>query len=306
MAEEKYKVGSKAPLGLFLRSKPDKQSVSITVLPMGQEVTKLADSGTTGWWQVAATIQGAVATGFVNSSFLVKVADFTPPPSVNSITPVHLPLGSKKVTRDGAARAYPLNEAKQPMRDGTASASVKAKQLTAIVEWLNVENKARYRANTVTYCNIYAYDYCYLAGVYLPRVWWKSAALLRLKTGKAVTPIYAETVDEINANSLFNWFKDFSAMFGWRRSFDLGEMQDAANDGQVVIISAQNKIPNKSGHICAVVPETTASQAARNGTEIIRPLQSQAGRNNHKYSTDGWWVRLASTFRDHSFWINAS
>jgi hypothetical protein len=34
-----------------------------------------------------------------------------------------------------------------------------------------VESSARYaRTPTQTYCNVYVADYCYLAGVYLPRV----------------------------------------------------------------------------------------------------------------------------------------
>ena len=84
-------------------------------------------------------------------------------------------------------------------------------------------------------------------------------------------------------------------------------MQTAANNGQVAIICAANRIPNRSGHITPVVPETTANKAERSGSGIvIKPLQSQAGRTNRKYQTDPWWNRLASTFREHGFWINGA
>jgi hypothetical protein len=35
-----------------------------------------------------------------------------------------------------------------------------------------------------TFCNIYAHDYCHLAGVYLPRVWWSAAAIEKLARAK--------------------------------------------------------------------------------------------------------------------------
>lgn len=307
MAQEEYKVGESAPQGLFLRSEPVvNESTKIAVLPMGQKVTKLAESSVANWWQVSTSLQGSNLTGYVNSRFLTAV--FTGPGSVNGITSVHLERTSP-VTRKNKAWAYALNEAGQPRRDATASASAKAAALTSIVNWLSVENATHLRYQPIpnaTYCNIYAYDYCYLAGVYLPRVWWTARALIDLSAGRPVTPIYGQTVHELNANSLFVWFEDFGSDFGWRRTGSIDEMQNAANNGQVVIISAQNKIPNRSGHICAVVPETSGNQAVREGGAVVRPLQSQAGRTNHKYWTDRWWVRLASTFRAHSFWINRS
>jgi hypothetical protein len=307
MAVTKYKVSDKASLGLFLRSEPvpKKEANKLAVLPMGQEVIKLADAEAAGWWNVSTTIDGTVVTGFVSSKFLTPVADFTPPPAIKGIKAVHL-FSDQKVARSNERYPYALNEQGQPTRDGAASTADKAKQLIQIIKWLDVENKIRYSPKVHTYCNIYAYDYCYLAGIFLPRVWWNSKALLDLKAGKSVTPVYGKTVDEINANSLFGWLKDFGPTFGWKRTFDLDEMQNAANSGQVVIICAPNKIPNKSGHICPVVPETAAQKAIRAGGKVTRPLQSQAGRNNHQYQTDAWWIRLSSTFREHGFWINAS
>lgn len=305
MSQLKFRVGEKATMGLYLRSEPVvKDSTKLAVLPLGQLVTKVADSPVSRWWEVSTTIEDVSVTGFVNSRFLVPDSTGVMPVLVSSISPVHLST-TNRITRNGTGHAFPLNEAAQPERNNSDSNAEKAKALTNIIKWLDVENKARYQPKpTSTYCNIYAYDYCYLGGVYMPRVWWMSSALAKLKAGQSVRPAYAETVQELNANSLFDWFRDFGSTFGWKRTFDLTEMQNAANDGQVVIISAQHKIPNRSGHICPVVPETAAKKAVRSGSTVSRPLQSQAGRNNRKYQTHVWWT--SANFRNFGFWINAS
>jgi hypothetical protein len=304
-SQDKFRVSNNAPQGLFLRSEPVvKESTRIALLPMGQVVTKKAASSVPNWWEVSTTLEGASVDGFVNSNFLTPDAAFTPPATVSSISPVHLSTTNRVVRGDKARLAYPLNESGQRTRNSTAAAAVKAKELTLIIRWLDVEVKARYAPTSqFTYCNIYAYDYCYLAGVYLPRVWWLAAALDKLKRGRPVSPIYAETVGELNANSLFNWLKEYGPTFGWNRTFDLTTAQNAANDGQVVIICGQNRIPNRSGHICPVVPETATAKAVRNGATVTKPLQSQAGRVNRQYQTQQWWTN--GTFRDWGFWINA-
>jgi len=307
MAQENFKVSNTAPSGLFLRSEPIvKEATKIAVLPMGHKVKKLAESDTPKWWKVSTTLGGSEMTGFVNSTFLTAVADFVAPESVNRIKEVHLKR-TAAVMRSNKAFAFALNEAGQPMRDPNASAANKVRKLTEIVEWLDVENTNHLRSKRLpnaTYCNIYAYDYCFLAQVYLPRVWWTSKALINLKAGRNVVPVYGETVHEMNANSLLIWLKDFGADFGWRRTASIDEIQNAANNGQVVVVSAQNKIPNRSGHICAVVPETASHKAVRSGGQVIKPLQSQAGARNFKYRTEKWWIVAASTFREHGFWIN--
>lgn len=306
MAQQKFRVSDKAPQGLFLRSEPVvKASTKIAVLPMGQSVTKKAVAAVPNWWEVSTTIDGAGVDGFLNSTFLVPDAAFVPPQTLSSVSPVHLSTNANVARGNKSRLAYPLNEVGQKTRNPSATGAIKAGELTAIVSWLDVERKARYAPNSQhTYCNIYAYDFCYLASVYLPRVWWLPSAIERLKQGKAVSPIYGQTVSELNANSLFNWLKDYGPTFGWNRTFDLTQMQNAANDGQVVIICAHNRKPNRSGHICSVVPETASKKATRSGVTVTHLLQSQAGRSNIKYFTRSWW--LSDTFRDFGFWINAS
>jgi hypothetical protein len=93
--------------------------------------------------------------------------------------------------------------------------------LRQIVSWLGVEHHARYRpGGGTTYCNICSYDYCYLAGAYLPRVWWTSGAIADLRAGRTVPVQYNATVREINANGLYNWLQDYGPEFGWTRVQD--------------------------------------------------------------------------------------
>ena len=79
-------------------------------------------------------------------------------------------------------------------------------ELGAILEWLAPDDvrHTRYQPRDhATFCNVYAHDYCHLAGVYLPRVWWTAGAIERLAGGERVAPRYAQTVDELRANDLF-------------------------------------------------------------------------------------------------------
>jgi hypothetical protein len=194
-------------------------------------------------------------------------------------------------------RAYPLGEDNRPTRaTGTA----------AIVRYLDVEKSARYQpTNAQTFCNIYACDYCYLAGVYLPRVWWTSRALADIAAGLTVPVKYAETVAELNANALHTWLHEFGSSFGWIQTTSLDQLQTAANAGQVSVICAQRSESSKPGHIAVVVPESAPPEIAiSNATGIRVPLQSQAGRSNYSFSCKPgrWWE--GAQFRTFGFWIH--
>jgi len=307
--EENFRVGEGALQGLFIRSAPvATEATKIAVLPMGQKVKKLTESTTPGWWQVSTNREGVEIIGFVSSRFLVVAKDFVAPKEVKGISPVHLHR-TNPVTRKNTKWAFALNETEQPTRNATDSAANKAKSLTEIVKWLDVENVNHVRYKPIpnaTYCNIYAYDYCLRAGVFLPRIWWTGKALIDLAAGKKVAPVYGETVLEMNANSLFNWLKEFGATFGWEKTASLEKLQNAANKGQIAIICAAHKKTNKSGHIVAVVPETNSHKAERRDGLVVKPLQSQAGRINRRYQTDLWWIRPSANLREHGFWINAA
>jgi hypothetical protein len=68
---------------------------------------------------------------------------------------------------------------------------------------------------------------------------------------------------------------------------------------------ARRKEDGRSGHIVAVVPETAAHTAVRNGSgEVTGPLQSQAGARNARYlTTAGWWT--GDQFAESAYWIHA-
>lgn len=302
MPEPRFRVTATA---LNLRSAPViEPSTRLAVLPHGHQVARLAVAADDpDWWRVATHLGGTPVEGFVAHRFLAPVDDFEPPPPVAGLPPAHLRQDRPDITRrrDGG-RAYPLGEAGRPRRRG-ATAAERAAELTAIVDWLGVDDPAhrRYpRQGSTTFCNIYAYDYCYLAGVYLPRVWWTGPALNRLGAGETVMPLYGDTVRELTANELFDWLLGFGPAFGWRRLFDETALQESANAGEVCVICAQRVRREQSGHITAVVPEVAGREALRRGATVTTPLQSQAGWNTIRYGTPHWWS--AEKFREAGFW----
>ena len=203
----------------------------------------------------------------------------------------------------------------------------------AIVETLNVTESARYQPGEgKTYCNIYAYDVVTAMGGYLPRVWWTDAtwgkiqagaeivslaALERMKKDKedvsnVVAPEYGVTVGEQNANALTKWMHKSGGEFGWSAATDMEAAQTAANQGQIVILLAANKVASKSGHVSVVLAESSEHQAGRDETtnKVVVPLQSQAGSKNFKYSSEGgapgstdkkWWED--AKHKDGAAWI---
>jgi 4-hydroxy-L-threonine phosphate dehydrogenase PdxA len=144
-------------------------------------------------------------------------------------------------------------------------------------------------------------------------VWWTQAALKRLTPGQSVAVKYDATVSELNANSLSDWLESFGSRFGWNRTYDLTELQNAANQGQVCVIVAKRKLAldkttgklrRKSGHIAVVVPETSSKQAKRKNNIVTIPLQSQAGKSNFRYRNNSVWWK-SQQFEKYSFWIHS-
>ena len=292
-------------LGLNLRSRPETTpSTRLAVLPQGHRVERLSEAPDPDWWQVATTLGGTTVEGFVAHRFLDPASDPAPDPAdpvVADVPAVHLAEAPGTTRARAGGRAFPLGEAGWPDRPA-GSAAQKAAALTAIVEWLAVDDPQhlRYqRQGSTTFCNIYAHDYCYLAGAYLPRVWWNGPALQRLAVGETPVVKYGTTVRELNANSLFDWLTAFGPSFGWQRIFDPAELQRAANEGAVCIACAQRVQLDQSGHIVAVVPETDDHRALGNA-QVTTPLQSQAGWINFRYGTPRGWVD--PNFRDRGFW----
>jgi hypothetical protein len=206
------------------------------------------------------------------------------------------------------ANAHSLNEPNQPGRKGTTADDIRA-ELAAIIDWLAVDDASHLRyqpRSRSTFCNIYAHDYCHLAGVYLPRVWWTPGAIEALAQGERVEALYDHTIEEQRANDLFRWLRDFGPRFGWRQTGMLSKLQLEVNQGAIGLIVARRKEDGLSGHIVVVVPETNEHQARRNmAGEVIGPLQSQAGTTNFRYATGkpNWWKD--ERFADCAFWLHA-
>jgi hypothetical protein len=300
-----------------LISTPETANV-ITHLPDGHPVRALTGKAIKGFMEIETSLAGALVRGFVSKKMLA--ADAAAPALIEVLQPatelpttgiiaVTMPRRHGSVTRrSDRANAHSLNEPKQPKRVGTNAATLRA-ELNAIIDWLAVDEPthARYQPRDgLTFCNIYAHDYCHLAGVYLPRVWWSSNALVTLAQGGAVAPLIGNTIHELRANDLFRWLRDQGPRFGWRQTGSLSKLQQAANQGAIGLIIARRKEDGRSGHIVPVVPELGELRAKRDTSgEVSAPLQSQAGTSNFRFGTGrtAWW--LGQEFAESAFWIHA-
>lgn len=301
---------------LTLRSAPVvAEHTRLALLDQGTAVQMLGAAAASGWVRVRVSLNGLVREGVVAARYLDPLprtrsrgAAAPAPLAVLPAAPpaVHMQEGRAAVTRarDGG-RAHPLGEPARPARKGRSGRSL-ARSVAAIVDYLDVADAAhlRYQARGgTTYCDVYATDFAYLCGVYLPRVWWTGRALLRLREGERVAVEYGRAVRELNANALHDWLEDFGPTFGWRREIEPTALQAAANAGEVCVIVARRVDLNRPGHITVVVPETGGAKAVRNARhEVVRPLESQAGARNvlRAPAASAWWRN--GRFQSFAFW----
>jgi hypothetical protein len=273
-------------------------------LPSGQLVRVLDSSRADGWWRVSANFRNSPIEGFVASRYLTDVVTETAPPA-SSIIAVNL-RASARLSQP--ANADPLDEPAAPHRVSDTP-EARCGELAQIIAFLAVERSRRYTPTpSTTFCNIYAYDYCYLADVYLPRVWWLDSAIQKLSQHQVVVPDLGKTVDEMRANDIETWFGQYGPTFGWKHTLDPADLQAAANQGGVGIVVARNSIDSHSGHIVVVPPETNDFKAKRaDSGQVIVPLQSQAGRVNFRYGMGrkgtAWWS--GSEYRAFGLWSHA-
>jgi hypothetical protein len=289
----------------------------IAQLPDGHPVRAVTGTKAKNFVEIETSLAGAHVRGFASADFL------TPAPGVNEIpivqpasTPpatgiveVFMPRPAGLITkRTAPAGAHSLNEPDMPARKGTTPDDLRA-SLGEVIDYLAPDKTAykRYQPRDgLTFCNIYAHDYCFLAGVYLPRVWWTPGAIERLTRGETVEPLIENTITEMRANDLFRWLRDFGPRFGWRQTGTPTKLQQEASQGAIGLIVARRKEDGKSGHIVAVVPETETERAVRNAAgEVTRPLQSQAGAVNFRRGTGSlnWWK--GAQFAESAFWLHA-
>lgn len=276
----------------------------LACLPFGAMVSLMDTVGfgpLSHWVRVLAPVNGTFCEGFIER-MAVEAMTLRPV----GLPEPHLDNSPGTVKRKGTSRAYRLNEEPMPRRKaGSTNAAVFDK----LIQWFDVEKSARYQpGGGKTYCNIYAYDFVHLAGAFIPRVWWQTKAIADLRAGKTVVPVYEKTVTELNANSLYDWLGAYGGEFRWRKLADADEAQTAANRGKLVVMCGKkSRDPetkkSRSGHISIVVPETATEKAKRNTSgKVMEPLQSQAGRNNHKYYTANWGT--GSSWLGRGFWAH--
>jgi hypothetical protein len=307
---------------LRLRREPEidraKPSANVIAhLPDGHRVRWISGKSGDDFLEVETSLNGAHLRGFAASKFLLEVADVKPirvvtpsaTPPVSGVVAVSAPRKTPGITRRTAsAGALSLNEPDQPSRTGTTPQMLR-EDLHRIVDWLAVDKAShvRYRPRDgLTFCNIYAHDFCALAGVYLPRVWWTQDAIERLTRGEPVDPRLGATITELRANDIFRWLAAFGPRFGWRQTGTLSKLQAEVNLGAVGLVIARRKLDGKSGHVTMVVPEKNAFRARRDAAgDVIAPLQSQAGTRNFRVGAGGanWWN--GEQFADSAFWIHA-
>ncbi len=293
---------------LNLRNGPSLNDAIVGTLLNGQAVD-VTNNSNPDWWFVSAIVNGNTINGYVASRYLREIPVLTAQQlNPHGVTAVHYAKSPESNRASINARHAPLSEANLPQRNIGAGATpaTKITDVYTIVNFLDVVNSARYQPTKSTYCNIYAYDFCYLAQAYLPRVWWTSKTLMEFaKTpGYNPTPAYGKNVEELNANALYNWLDEWGDDFGWVRTYDLTDFQGKVNDGRVGIICAKRRDLSRSGHITCVVPEANGFVAQREGVKVIAPLQSQAGSKNKKFFSEDWWVRLAKVFSNSGYWYH--
>jgi hypothetical protein len=302
---------------LFLRSMPStKGNTPLLRLHQGQ-VIEVLGAALPPFMRVRVQVPGQPIEGYASGRFLapadagtaVSAGPPIAPTSAFAPPPVHFQPGDSRSRRGStSARAQPLGETPSPERTVVGTPGQRAAALNDIVDWLDVESSARYQpAPDKTFCNVYAADFCFLAGVYLPRTWWMASALAAMAAGSGTPmPVYAQNIRELRADDLLAWLQEFGAAFGWRQVFDMTTLQDGVNRGNVGLICADRATEGRPGHIVAVVPETPQTQAARDADgRVQRPVQSQAGASNHAriVHASRWWDDQIK-FRDRGFFMH--
>jgi len=285
---------------LNLRSNPSAQDGNIITRLKKGELVDVVDTSSADWYKINTINRIPTIGGYASSAFLVKSNGAL---NIQSgyLQPIHLPENTSSKRSHHGAWEFPLSEANMPRVVAASPMQESIKTMHEIVSYLAVNKSARYRRDEYTYCNIYACDYCFLSGVFLPRVWWMDKALLSLKQGIKVVPKYALTVHEMNANALYTWLEDWGDEYNWKRTYDLDDLQTKVNEGRAGIICGPNKNPRKSGHICCVIPERENHFAARRSGKVICPLLSQAGAVNLPYYNNHQWWHLPQ-IREFGFW----
>ena len=288
MAQDTFRV---IATSLNLRSAPVKLPDNIlAVLSRGQIVERLSGARGAEFWRVRTNLNGVDAEGHVAAEFLTPVLEA---PAPGTVPAARLAENRPSSRRDAPPNAFPIGEADRPR--------CPPKSLADIADWMDVEHSRRYRPvpDGPTFCNIYAHDYCYLANVYLPRVWWNPAALADLLAGRQVSAT-TRTAHEMRANDISTgWTSSARASAGSGSSIPRRSRRPrtAVRSASSSPSAASWTGPGMS-RWWSPRPATIARRAERN--RVIAPLQTQAGRQNFRHGTSQFW--MGSEFRQFAFW----
>lgn len=215
-------------------------------------------------------------------------------------------------------------------RQEGASEKENAGKAIDIISALDPVGNPRYQSGASSYCNVFAVDFAYAMGAFLPRVWWNDpeGALAASQRGE---PLDGFSTFEVRANGLHKWLNEWGRRFGWALLGDahdeaaLREGQSFANKGHVSVITGSTDPPEAlqwstgGGHVTVIRPET---EAAGKGTEDEQcaaattsgayiPLQAEAGldsedgRGNTSGSTYFYFLRQMSQYKGGiSVWVH--
>jgi hypothetical protein len=161
-------------------SKPTTGNV-VGQLPDGHLVRAVTDTPVKNFMGIETSLNGANIRGFASTDFLkpapqatdIPVLEVARIPPSTGIVAVFMPNKDGTVTkRTQPADAHSLNEPNMPERKGTTPAEL-CSELATIIGYLAVDKPSfkRYQPHDgLTFCNIYAHDYCHLASVYASMV----------------------------------------------------------------------------------------------------------------------------------------
>ncbi|KEO71661.1 hypothetical protein [Anditalea andensis] len=200
----------------------------------------------------------------------------------------------RRITRNNTtSRAHSLNEIE--VANPLFKIEVKEerfKLIEVIIDFLNVENSLRYKpTGGNTFCNIYAYDLLKLLGLYLPRVWWNDEYIELINNNQTISPVWNETVKEMNSDRIFSWLIEFGNKFNWKEVNTYDSLSVIVNvKGTIGIVVAPSDTINRKGHI--------ALAYSKKGVFWRNTVLTEAGRINYKSSKKCWW----KNFETYKFW----
>lgn len=191
----------------------------------------------------------------------------------------HLHFAHPVTRYQTTTRLYALKDEEMPVGRGMPQ------DLLSIAKYLDPENAPRY-GKSITQNLLFAYDFCYLAGAYIPRIWWGD-----------INNVEAPKLD-MTTNALYGWFEQFGKDFGWKRVEDEKEAQELANVGHVVIIIASPINPRRQAIMTLVLPESSEYLT----TVYMDKEAPHQVRSAKKHLKTAWYK--SHLWREYSIYVN--